>query len=69
MFKRESNRPRSLFALLAFVFALALHAQTVDTIDPALKARIDRVAEQVLALRGIPSASIAVVEEDLPTPK
>ncbi len=64
MFKRESNRPRSLFALLAFVFALVLHAQTVDTIDPALKARIDRVAEQVLALRGIPSASIAVVEGD-----
>lgn len=64
MFKRESNRLRSLLALLAFVFALALHAQTVDTIDPALKARIDRIATQVLALRGIPSASIAVVEGD-----
>jgi CubicO group peptidase (beta-lactamase class C family) len=42
--------------------ALALTAQTVDTIDPALRARIDRVAGQVLELRGIPSASIAVVQ-------
>ncbi len=62
MFKRESDRLRSLLALLAFAVALALRAQTVDTIDPALKARIDRVAEQVLALRGIPSASISVVQ-------
>jgi CubicO group peptidase (beta-lactamase class C family) len=41
---------------------VAAHAQTVDTIDPALKARIDRIAAQVLELRGIPSASVAVVD-------
>ncbi|HZB89402.1 MAG TPA: serine hydrolase domain-containing protein [Terracidiphilus sp.] len=42
--------------------AQTVSAQTVDTIDPALKARIDRIAEQVLAQRGVPSASIAVVQ-------
>jgi CubicO group peptidase (beta-lactamase class C family) len=35
---------------------------SVDRIEPALKVRIDRIAEQVIALRGAPSASIAVVE-------
>jgi CubicO group peptidase (beta-lactamase class C family) len=36
--------------------------QTVDTIAPALRERIDQIANQVLELRGVPSASIAVVE-------
>src|SRR5277367_2516466 len=36
-------------------------AQTVDTIDPALRGRIDRIAVQVMERRGVPSASIAVV--------
>ena len=38
------------------------HAQTVDTIDPALRAKIDRIAAQVLEQKGVPSASIAVVK-------
>jgi CubicO group peptidase (beta-lactamase class C family) len=37
-------------------------AQTVDTLDAATKARIDAVAEKVLAMRGVPSASLAVVK-------
>ncbi len=41
---------------------LATRAQTVDTIDPALKNRIDRIATEVLEQRGIPSASVAVVK-------
>ena len=36
--------------------------QTVDTIAPALRQRIDQIANQVLELRGVPSVSIAVVE-------
>ena len=36
--------------------------QTVETIDPALRANIDRVATQVLQQTGVPSASIAVVQ-------
>jgi len=49
---------------LVLLVAATARAQSVDTIDPALKARIDRVANQVLELRGIPSASIAVVQGD-----
>lgn len=42
--------------------SLATKAQTVDTIEPALKSRIDRIATQVMEQRGIPSASVAVVK-------
>jgi CubicO group peptidase (beta-lactamase class C family) len=48
-------------AILA-VSSLTLSAQTVDTIDPALKSRIDRIASQVLEQTGVPSASLAVVK-------
>jgi CubicO group peptidase (beta-lactamase class C family) len=37
-------------------------AQIVDTIDAGLRARIDRIAGQVLEQTGVPSASIAVVQ-------
>ncbi len=36
--------------------------QTVDMLAPTLRQRIDQIANQVLELRGVPSASIAVVE-------
>lgn len=42
--------------------AIGASAQTVDTIDPALRGRIDRIASQVMEQRGVPSASIAVVQ-------
>src|SRR5580698_7394462 len=42
--------------------SLVLAAQTVDTIDPALRARIDSIARGVLEARGVPSASVAVVK-------
>jgi D-alanyl-D-alanine carboxypeptidase len=56
-----------LIYLCAFmaVAATALRAQsgmTVDTINPALQTRIDGIAEDVLKLRGMPSASVAVVQ-------
>jgi D-alanyl-D-alanine carboxypeptidase len=52
-----------LAALVSFsVINLAVHAQTVDTIDPALKARIDHIAADVMKQRGVPSASVAVVQ-------
>jgi D-alanyl-D-alanine carboxypeptidase len=48
---------------LIFCFSSAvLSAQTVDTLDPALKARVDAIAAGVMEQRGIPSASIAVVQ-------
>jgi CubicO group peptidase (beta-lactamase class C family) len=37
-------------------------AQTVDTIAPALRSQVDRIAAQVLEEAGVPSASVAVVQ-------
>ncbi len=51
-----------LFALVAALACAAAQAQSVDTIDSALKAKIDRIAAQVMEARGVPSASIAVVQ-------
>ena len=53
---------RILLSALAAIFPLALGAQTVSTLDPALRERIDRIAAQVLEQTGVPSASIAIVQ-------
>jgi D-alanyl-D-alanine carboxypeptidase len=37
-------------------------AQVVDTIDPSLKAHVDAIAAGVMEQRGVPSASVAVVQ-------
>ncbi len=37
-------------------------AQAVDTIDPLMKARVDAIAAGVMEQRGVPSASVAVVQ-------
>ena len=58
---RSSIACIGLFALISAV-PIALRAQTVDTIDPAVKARVDRIAAQVLDQTGVPSASVAVVQ-------
>lgn len=50
------------FLMAAAVISAGLSAQTVDTIDPALKARVDSIAAGVMEQRGVPSASVAVVE-------
>jgi len=49
---------------LAFfaTFTVSIHAQTVDSIDQALKGRIDHIAADVMKQREVPSASVAVVE-------
>ena len=54
-------------AIFALVIAAASSpaqspAQSVDSIDPALKAKIDRIAAQVLEQTGVPSASVAIVQ-------
>jgi CubicO group peptidase (beta-lactamase class C family) len=55
-------------ALLAAALALPCAAvaqtatQSIDTLDPALKAKIDRIATGVMEQHGVPSASIAVLE-------
>ena len=61
---RVAGRAAVWVAMLAVsrVSAPALHGQTVDTLDSALRTRIDRIAAQVLEQRGVPSASVAVVK-------
>ncbi len=53
-----------LFAVAAICALLppALRAQTVDTVDPATRGRIDHIVMDVLHATGVPSASIAVVQ-------
>jgi CubicO group peptidase (beta-lactamase class C family) len=58
---RSSPIRTAAIAILA-VLPLTLAAQTVETIDPTLRSRIDRIATQVLEQTGVPSASIAVVK-------
>ena len=58
---------RCLSFLSAFVLVLAnlvpaARAQSVDTISPELRVQIDGIAVQVLARTGVPSASLAVVQ-------
>ncbi len=57
---------KSIFPLLWLAatvpYSIAMQAQAVDTIDPALRSRIDRIATQVLEETGVPSASVAVVK-------
>ncbi len=52
----------SITLAATFIGSLSAAAQTIDSIDPALRSRIDRIAAQVIELRGIPSASVAVVK-------
>lgn len=52
----------AILCLSLFALSLPIHAQTVDTIDPGLKARIDHIAADVMKQRGVPSASVAVVQ-------
>ncbi len=52
----------AVLLVLAVAIAPALLAQTVDTIDPALRTQVDRIATQVLQATGVPSASVAVVQ-------
>ncbi|HEV2135927.1 MAG TPA: serine hydrolase domain-containing protein [Terracidiphilus sp.] len=54
-------------AILLSPLLIGLHprnivGQTVDTVDPALRGRIDAIAREVLAKTGVPSASVAVVQ-------
>ena len=51
-----------LLSAVGTICALRLSAQTIDTIDPALRSQVDRIAAQVLESTGVPSASMAIVQ-------
>jgi CubicO group peptidase (beta-lactamase class C family) len=48
--------------LITMALAAPVYAEAVDSLDPAIKARVDRIAAQVLTQTGVPSASVAVVQ-------
>lgn len=55
-------RKKCIGAVVALSIAsFPAFTQTVDTIDPAIRSRVDRIATQVLEQTGVPSASLAVV--------
>ena len=64
--RRPCSRRLRILAIAALapvvLSAISLRGQAIDTIDPAIKARVDRIATQVLEQTGVPSASVAVVE-------
>jgi D-alanyl-D-alanine carboxypeptidase len=49
-------------ALLFLLLTPAAPAQSIQSADPELRGRIDRIASQVLEQTGVPSASVAVVQ-------
>lgn len=58
---KTSLRSAALLLFLGLTGAVAF-PQAIDAIDGAMKARVDRIAAQVMEEHGVPSASVAVVQ-------
>jgi D-alanyl-D-alanine carboxypeptidase len=56
------NSFRFVLSALLAISQLTVAAQSVSTLDHAIRDRIDRIAKQVLEQTGVPSASVAVVQ-------
>jgi len=52
-----------IFAFIVWTIANALPAYTQSTLTPALRSAIDDTAQKVLKATGVPSASVAVVQD------
>ena len=58
------SRPKSLSAVVLILLAASLvHAQAPAPISPALRGKVDGIVRQALTTTGIPSASIAIVQD------
>jgi CubicO group peptidase (beta-lactamase class C family) len=57
------RKPGLACAFLLLVFLSSLHAQTESSLAPQLRGNIDAIAQQVLKTTGVPSASVAVVQD------
>jgi CubicO group peptidase (beta-lactamase class C family) len=57
-------KPEKLFSAILLVLNLSVFsaAQTIDTLDPAVRSRVDRIAGGILEQTGVPSASVAIVQ-------
>jgi len=60
---RIRRAPTLACALFFLLFVSPLHAQTDSKLSPQLRTKIDDVANEVLKTTGVPSASIAVVQD------
>ncbi len=49
--------------ILMLAFSPAVHSQNSSTLSPELRSSIDQIAQQVLKSTGVPSASVAVVQD------
>ena len=57
------RKPWLACAFLLLLVLSTLHAQTESSLSPQLRSSIDEIAQQVLKTTGVPSASIAVVQD------
>ena len=60
---RIVRKPEMACAFLLLAFASFPQAQTESSLAPPLRSSIDEIAQQVLKTTGVPSASIAVVQD------
>jgi D-alanyl-D-alanine carboxypeptidase len=60
---RILRKPEMACAFLLLSLASLLHAQTEPMLSPQLRSNIDDIANQVLKTTGVPSASVAVVQD------
>ncbi|HYR77110.1 MAG TPA: serine hydrolase domain-containing protein [Pyrinomonadaceae bacterium] len=51
------------FALILFLFNLTLTASAQEQLSPEIREKIDKLATDVLARTGVPSASVAIVKD------
>jgi len=65
MFLRRERPCRAIFFFISIslTFLTTALAQTQSTLAPELRAKIDAAAQQVLATTGVPSASVAIVQD------
>ena len=59
----RSHRFQQILTLLAFSCLSTLSLNAQSTLSPELRSKIDETARQVLKSTGVPSASLAVVQD------
>ncbi len=60
---RIIRKPALACAVLLLLSFAALHAQNEPSLSPQLRSSVDQIAQQVLKTTGVPSASIAIVQD------
>src|SRR5438477_3524896 len=61
--QRSHQRVLLFLALITLSATVGASAQNSGTISPDLRAKIDSIAQQILSSTGVPSASLALVQD------